>query len=363
MNKIFMDRSVMPSETVALQKKYIDDILGLKYDLDIYVTPDKQFYVSKIKIKDMQNNLFNITRGKGTSLDECLASNYGELIERLSWSIFLIDIKNNRKIELKNIITDEYNFLETEDIFSFFGDGEALASGNNIEEAKYHALCDIIENGHFITHFPYNQLETTLAKTENMFPEVAKKYHDNYHMFVQRDLRLPSIYTVTVLRKPYNRDILKRDFLNITDKNVKFDKFRRFDYERPGITPSPWPAMGGKRVGLNLKKLFLPAIAESVQLFHALRKDEDFELIEGDYKKYPDNWKIKDAMEYSNNEKNTIEEDNRLIINEMKISGFNLWEIDVTLPNCPMKAIKIINDYTLSGENPFAKRFLSRIFK
>lgn len=359
MNKIYHERVVKPEETIKKQKDFIDK-LELDYSFDILSTDDEEFWFSKMELDGIEDSqytsghlFFGKTRGKGKTRESCLASNYGEFLERLSWDIWKqkMEKHSEEEIEIKNLTTGEYDTFNVGNLIQTHLDAEHLASGNIIEEARYHAIMDVIENGTYNICFSINQLETQIAESEKIMSNFAKKYRDNYHIFVQRDLRIPSIYIINAFRKP-DRDntLFRKDFL--------YEKNGIYHFSGNTLRDTPF-----RRVGLSVENNIHAAIGESLQFFHLLTETNPefgWNLEEGDSKKYPTNWGLN--SDFPNNETSTIEGDNEKIINEFKEAGFNLWEIDITLPESPIKAVKILSDYALSGESPHGEKFLNRIF-
>lgn len=364
----------MPSETVRLQKEYIDNVLKIDYDLDIWSTSDEEFWVSKIQLRNFGKAYpaHATTLGKGRTKDECLASNYGEFLEKLVWLDWKSKNEDEEKIPARNMKTNEYELLDMIDLKKYFWDASKCATGNNIEEARYHTILDVLELGQANDNnaFPFFPLETNIAKTENMFPNIPKKYHDNTQILIQRDPRIPSVYIATCLRAPNEKDV--HFMQSLSEKKGREIKFNFNEVPKtwsPMLSnfTGPWPPYVGRRFGLDLNKVIPIAMAEMIQVYKFYDQDSDTEGLEfyfpeGEKKKTQSYWPIIDAKNFSNNEKETIEEDNQTIIDEMAEAGFNSWEIDVTPQGSPMSAVKIISDYTFGRWTPGSKELLNKLF-
>jgi radical SAM protein with 4Fe4S-binding SPASM domain len=355
--KVFMNRSVSPEDTYKLQKDWAE--INLNYDLKIWNYGD--FWTSKIQIQGHGKHeyIYSTTKGKGVSKYECLASNFGELIERYSYYQWQKKTAPELSVEAKSLINGAVFHMPAFDIIKFKG---TEASGNNIEEARFHALCEVLELGFNNNAFRVYPVELGLLNTKNMFPELPEIIHDNLIVFFQKDPRI-SLYDVSVIRVPTEND---RFFNNLID--IDFEKNRisvpdvNWNTSNPSSTidkEHPWPSMTGRRVGLNIEKTVKIAIAEMLQQLETdsvlwiekpVKKDVPF------IKHYDS---IEDLPDY---ETQSLEDDNALIINDFKNAGYNLWEVDITHTS-DFPTVKIINDYTLGAMHPCSKQFMSKFFE
>lgn len=360
MKKIFMNRTVLPTDTIKSQRDFIDKILS--YELKIKSDADEMFWVSSIQIDGMtlQENEYATTWGKGVTWEECIASNYGELIERFSWNKWKEKNIDTNSVELTNLINNDINTFNVKNILDVASLGTE-ASGNNIHEARYHALCEALEIGFNRNTFPEIQIEKYIVKTENLFPELPEKIHNNFHVIVRKDPRI-SMYDVSVLRAPNNTDtIFMNDYIKRDDKNITL-QHPNWNQKIPTSSNGkemPWPAFTGRRIGLNIKNTVKVAIAELLQS----KLLDNIYFPEVNNKKYPQDIKIVDAIDLEDFEQQTIEEDNELILNDFKNAGYNIWELNITYPECKFPTIKLIHDYSIGGKHPCSKEFLSKFFK
>lgn len=373
MKKVFMDRTVHPSETIKKQKDYIDNKLELQYSLEIDSTPDKQFWISKIQIDGLEKAYpsYSTTLGKGTSREECLASNYGELYEKLAWEIWADEHKNlDGAMTVYNLNNKKDEYIDLESIKSYFWNGSNIASGNNAYEARYHALMDVIEMGGAGKNnpFPFFPLETHLVDYADMFPWLDQSYIDNIHIMVQRDPRIPSVYIVSAWRAPNDGDAFMISPVSYKNGTIHFNDIPDNWTPMLNNTADPWPPYIGRRFGLNLEKLIPIAIAEMMQVYWFYNQDPatpkmPWKFEKRDVKKYQDFWPIKHISEFQNNETNTIEGDVNLVLNEMFEAGFSVWEADMSLPESPMANIKLFSDYTYGFWTPGMKEIMKYLFK
>lgn len=365
MNKLFLNRSVHPSETVAKQKEYLDKI-GLTYDLDIFQSPDGYCWVSETNIHGIEpySRCSTPVRGKGILKDECIASNLGELIERFSWDLWLEEAKKdfNKTIELKNLKTGNYDKFNVGNIYQNFIAADFMASGNNREEAVFHTLTEMLEMGGGKGErntYPTFFEEVSILDTKNLnIPDMYK----NLQFVIERDIRIPEFYNLIVVR-PMNEGFLP-DFVREDDGIITFQNIQSEPLSSGASKPPP--PIFGQRSGLDLEKLIPSAINELIQnIFvynrqHNMSFPYDVPAIEKNYPKYLN---LKTIEDFPNNESSSIEVDNNFLLEKLFDLDFNIWEMDVSLPESPIKTIKLLNDYNLSGDNVFGERFFSMFFK
>lgn len=375
MEKVFMNRTIMPEETVKKAEDYINNSLGIKYNLDLWNTPDEKFWVSKMQLDGFGKAYPShaTTMGKGLSKYECLASNYGEFFEKLAWEVWKVDAEKNlnKKIKVKNLVTNEYERIEISHIKNNFWGAEFSAAGNNIEEARYHSLLDVIEIGWggCRNAFMLTPIENTIVKTEEMFPNIPQYYHDNTQILVQRDMRIPSVYFLTAFKAPNENDPpFMKPLSQVVNGEVVFNLPEMPLMAQPMLsnTTNPWPPFLGRRLGLNMEKTVPLAIAEIMQVYYFYNQDPstpplDFYFPEKNIKKQ-NMFKEYDAQDYKDFENPTIESDNQLIINEISKAGFNLWELDITPPESPISVVKIISDYSYGRLTHVHEQTLNKFF-
>lgn len=354
MNKIFMNRSVDLNETIYNQKIFIDNTVSYKLTMRNH---SDIFYTSKIQIDDhsYRETMYSTTMGKGCTESECLASNYGELIERFSYQKWIDNHNISDIINLTNMKTKEIYTSSVEDIRAFKG---TEASGNNVEEARYHALCEVYEFGFNNNFFRDIPVKTFIVKTEDMFPEIPKIIHDNIVVIVNKDDRIP-LYDLIVLKNPNHSDFFMNDLITVNNKTISIPK-ANWDTSNPNNLANRnimFPVLTGRRIGMNIKKLFKIAVSEMLQFL-----ESDLLLHSNNLKKelnYIETINANDLLEF---ETSTIEEDNNILIDSFNDAGYNLWEIDMTY-NEKFPVVKIIHDYTLGASHPCSKQFLSKYFK
>jgi hypothetical protein len=370
MKKLFMDRIEYPNNTIIKQKEYIDTMF--KYNLDVVSDQNKMFFTSQIIIKNINKELsYYLTSGKGLSKDECLASNYGELIERYAWQLFLNKIWENEnfKVESLNLKTNNIDIFDSKNILKYEGRSDYIASGNDFFEAIYHVLTEAYEYGLLKNNYPYSPVEYSILTTEDIYPTFPQYIHDNYTILLRKDPRIP-LYDITAFKAPTDKDT-KFMPINIisNNNNVKLiDVVNHFSSSVGDRNDEePWPSFSGSRAGLNLEKTIKLAIAEQVQEHYLLKLnnyiDYDIKFNKKNIKRQNDSiFNINNANDLPNYETSSIEEDVDLIVKAFNKIGFNIWVIDITPNNCPMKVVKIITDYSIGNDNPHSKRVLNNFF-
>ncbi len=246
--------------------------------------------------------------------------------------------------------------MKVEDVLN---SGGTEASGNNIEEARYHALCEVLELGFNNNYFRDIPVESYILNTEEMFPELPKILHDNIIAHVNKDSRIP-LYDLVVVRNPNKDDFFMSDLITVDDDTISIPP-PTWNLKSPNNVAQKeikFPSLTGRRVGMNIDKLFLIAIGEMLQVL-----DGDLILDNNVVKKDVSNYmNLIDSKELEEFETNTIESDNSLLIDSFSNAGYNLWEIDITI-NEDFPTVKIINDYTMGAAHPCSKQFLSKYFE
>lgn len=374
MKKVFMNRTVMPEDTAARAIQYVDEILKIDYDFEIVGTPDKLFWTSIMQVKDLNpaDITYSTSAGKGITKEECLSSNYGEFLEKLSWEVWKLENFKKDSIPIKNLITGEKQLINSSMLKNQFETPAGVAAGNNIEEARFHALMDIVETGGHISNNPYTffPLETNIVDSKEVL-DLMDNYHNNLQILVQKDPRLPHIYHITAFRAPGKDDELMLSPVEVKNNEVKFnfDKMPRgwspiIDNSRIG---RPWPPLVGRRFGLSLDRTVPKAIGEILQIQQFYNQAYNTNIFvfdnNGTEKIYQDYWPKKKAEDFPNFETPTVEGDLEIVISDFKNAGYSLWEIDLTLPESPISAVKIISDYTYGRWTPGSREVLSRLFK
>jgi hypothetical protein len=185
---------------------------------------------------------------------------------------------------------------------------------------------------------------------------------------VQQDPRLPSIYVVTAWRAPNEGDPFMPSPVSYKNGVVHFNEMP--DKWTPMLSndSDPWPPYAGRRFGLNLEKLIPIAMSELMQEYWFYNQDPttnglDWKFEEKDIKKYQDFWPVFDALDFPNNETDSIEGDLDVVLTEMSNAGFSVWEIDVSLPQSPMSNVKLFSDYTFGNWTPGTKEIMKYLFK
>lgn len=355
--KIFMNRSVNPEETYRLQKEWIES--KLEYDLETRCYANN-FWTSTIQVKGQkkQQTMYSTTRGKGTSKIECLASNYGELIERYSYEDWISKNSPASMVALKSLMDEKTYTMFVQEIMNFKG---TEASGNNLEEARYHALCEVLELGLNNNVFRTIPVETGVIRTEKMFPEVPKSVHDSVVVLFNRDPRI-SYYDISVMRAPKKDEMLFNSLIDVDfNKNQIRIPRPNWNMENPNCTIDknhPWPSLAGRRIGMSVEKTVKIAIAEMLQMLGG----DDSVFRDNAPKKEIPFLKYYNAEDLPSFETSTIEDDNASILSDLKNAGYNVWELDLTL-NERFPVVKLINDYSLGAAHPCSRQFMSKFFE
>lgn len=355
--KVFMNRSFDPEETYRLQKEWIES--RLEYDLEIRSYAGS-FWTSTMQIKGQkkQQTMYSTTRGKGTAKFECLASNYGELIERYSYEEWIKNNPSDKIVELKSLMDGKIYNMTAREVTNFKG---TEAAGNNMEEARYHALCEVLELGLNNNVFRIVPVEMGIIKTESMFPEVPQNVHDSVVVFFQKDPRI-SAYDISVVRAPKENEMLFNSLVDVDyNKNTIIIPERNWNMENPNCTidkAHPWPSLLGRRIGLSIEKTVKIAIAEMLQMLGG----DDSIFLNNAPKKKVSFMKYYNAEDLPSFETATLEDDNDLMLNGLRNAGYNVWELNLTI-NDRFPVVKMINDYSLGMMHPCSRQFMSKFFE
>lgn len=366
MSKIFMNREVYPSETIKKQEEFLD---SLPYERDFkYVrSPDGIFYVSQIKLRGVGNTeQYYFSAGKGLSYEEMLASNYGELIERLSWKNWMDWSYDKDSINAMNLTTGEENLLDIPSVRKNNQSYDYIASGNTLLEAIYHALIESYDYAFWDQPYPLIPFDAFVVDTKNMYPEFPDYIHNNYSILIRRDSRIPLYQTIAFKAPSKNNSkfmpskVYKKNDRIYTKETVSHTSNAPYDT----IDELPWPPFGEFRSGMSLEKTIKITIAEQVQHHYLLKMngyiDYDIEYSNFDKKEQP-YYKYLDANDLENFEENSLEDDVEKILEAFRVNSYNVWAFDITMKG-GLPTVKIITDYSIGQDNPFSKRMISKFF-
>ncbi|WP_198306318.1 YcaO-like family protein [Arcobacter vandammei] len=236
-----------PLETSIKKLKDIIDNLGLKVKLSKEKNPVKNSFSINLSLEGANNFIFS--NGKGSLLDSCLASAYGEFIERLQTNLYFNDFYlENRKFfaDQKEFNLNEeflskklkkyYNLKDVEktDFLDFNSNSfdkivslpfvnqttkeieffpinllanlyasNGLSTGNSPNEAKVQALCEIFERNVKIKvlkeslslpEFPKSVIESFYKISEDI-----KALEENGYKIKVYDASLGGVYPVTAI--------------------------------------------------------------------------------------------------------------------------------------------------------------------
>lgn len=327
-------RTVDFKETIGKSKEYLESI-GLNFETKTK-NIDNVVWVSEIFFK---NNNFNgmIMKGKGTSEEECLASLYGEVIERIS----LFNNKVDGRDKILNIEDSNLYDIDREFVVKQLKDTKYCSAGNSFDEAIIHSLYEIFEIS-FTSQNDIYPSEKFIINTKNYFPW-PEHVHDNIIAFASRDLRFP-VYGVRTLRN-VEGDIPKYGIFE-EDGVLNF----KDDVSNKRLPTS------GYRIGRSVEETVPYALSEAFQI---LPIDTEESFLENSKKKDQKIVPVYNDVESFSME--NMKDEIASTVNSMKPYYSFLGVLDLTPENSPLKVVKLITDFdpymSIDAELEFRRYF------
>lgn len=330
-------RVIDPEKTIENVERYFSDI-GLEYELSYDNIDDLDlFWSAEIAVK---NKKYNTTfGGKGTSKIKATCSLYGEVIERIS----RIGQEDRESFKIHDLIRNEQLLIKKELGNFDITNNLWCAAGNTYHEAILHALYEVFEDR--FSH-QNNELYPELkciAETEEMF-DWPQYIHDSFVFFVQRDYRFP-VYAVRSLKYP-DRDTPYVGYKKIGNRIV-------FDDEISGRYNT-----SGLRIDSSVEEAITGAMGENFQKYREY-EDRTSTLNKNPIKKKAPITKYKEFNSFSCDK---IEEELAAVLDSMEPYLTFVGAIDLTMPNSPLKVVKIVTDFNIN-HNLDSSNNLSNFFE
>lgn len=336
------ERAYDPKITIELAKERLESI-NCNYDIEIY-NIDNTFWTSELKFK----NIFDLdlriqpsgplnggksTMGKGSTQDQCVASNLMETIERIS--IWQHMCEYNPVYHGINLRTGNI-----EKVSINISTSEKAAAGNTYEEATLHALHEMIEvdainaatvnmaANHTAFLKPFKVIDF-----KNMYPSWPSWVFDSF-VILQSPTTVPEFYNFLGLHYPITKEY---------GQDWKYEKNNNDNvWSKQPINYTNWrgkekTAYVFSVAGLNPSKAISRVIQENFQ--GPIR--EPYSGI----KKTPPEWlKIVDGVNLKNYETDSITKDIKFIVSKIP-EQFNVWAVDISSPELGVPVVMVVSDY------------------